>query len=107
MIFYAKQKYDHGTHAAFVLTWEDLIRAAEKRRVVVPRLLRREAAGDYVTVPGLLVLMEGAGWISPVVQRHRMTLFDQRQIDACIDRLAAGEFPEPPQSSTSASNTAK
>lgn len=96
------------------MKWEEIMLAAERRRVVVPRLMRREAAGDYLTVPGLLVLMEDAGWIKPVVHRHRMTLYDQRQIDACIDRLAGGEFPDAVQgatlgvpSSISESNTAR
>ena len=67
---------------------------------IAPRLIRREDAGVYLSAPKLLAEMEEAGWISPVVQRNRMTLFDVRQLDACVDRLAAGESPkdffEPP-----------
>jgi len=61
---------------------------------IAPRLIRREDAGLYLAAPKLLTEMEEAGWIAPVVSRNRMTLFDVRQIDACVDRLAAGESPK-------------
>jgi hypothetical protein len=58
-----------------------------------PRLLRAAAAGDYVGCEGLLKLMKDAGWIKPVVQRHRMTIYRRSDLDACCSRLDAGEFP--------------
>jgi hypothetical protein len=39
----------------------------------------------YVGAPELLEIMRTAGWIKPTVGRNRMTLFDQRLLDACID----------------------
>lgn len=58
-----------------------------------PRLVRREAAASYVTAPQLFAHMEKAGWIYPTVQKHAMTLFDLNDVDACIERLKAGEYP--------------
>jgi hypothetical protein len=41
--------------------------------------------------------MERAGWIKPTITGNRMTLFDVRAIDRCIDRLNEGEFPDAPR----------
>ena len=78
------------------MKWSDSQPAIEanRRAPSPPRLMRRETAGEYLAAPHMLTLMEHAGWIKPVVSRNRMTLFDLKQLDACIDRLAAGEFPE-------------
>ena len=62
-----------------------------------PRMLRVEDAGRYVGCPGLLVSMEKAGWIKPVIRKKRMTVFARRALDACCDRLEQGEIPECPQ----------
>jgi hypothetical protein len=58
------------------------------------RLTDAEGAGLYVKVPALFAKMREAGWIKPVVQRPRMTLFDLNQLDQCVERLASGDFPE-------------
>lgn len=62
-------------------------------RASTARLLNEHDAGQYVGVPALLNRMLKAGWIKPVVDRRKMRLFDVRQLDACCDRLALGEFP--------------
>lgn len=61
--------------------------------IIQPRLLRAEAAGHYVGCPGLLARMERAGWIKPVVQRKRMTVYQRSKLDECCERLERGEFP--------------
>jgi hypothetical protein len=58
-----------------------------------PRLLRKEAAEAYVGAPQLLVKLVRAGWLKPTVQRNRLTLYDQRRLDDCVERLNGGEFP--------------
>lgn len=63
--------------------------------VIEPRLLRAGDAGCYVGCPGLLKRMDAAGWIKPVVQRKKMTVYRRVDLDACCARLDAGEFPEP------------
>ena len=62
-----------------------------------PRLLRLEDAARYVGCLGMLVCMERAGWIKPVVRRKRMTLFARTKLDECCDRLEQGEIPDCPQ----------
>jgi hypothetical protein len=78
------------------MKWEDLQVEAERIRVVAPRLVRRDGCRSYVSAPQIFDLMEEAGWIKPVVSQNRMTLFDLQDLDACIDRLKAGEFPGQP-----------
>jgi hypothetical protein len=34
-----------------------------------------------------------AGWLKPVVQRHKLTLFDRRHVEACWMRILSGEIP--------------
>jgi len=58
-----------------------------------PRMMRKEDAGHHVGGPKLLSMMEKAGWIEPVVARHKMTLYDFKQLEECCDRLSRGEFP--------------
>jgi len=69
--------------------------AARQRRAsgIQPRLVRRQDAASYLTAPQLFVFLEEALWIIPTVNRHRMTLFDLNDVDACIERLKSGEFP--------------
>jgi hypothetical protein len=59
-----------------------------------PRLLRPDDAAGYVGGEGVLRLFVGAGWLAPVVQRKRLTLYRRADLDACCSRLDAGEFPE-------------
>ena len=65
--------------------------------ITAPRFLRSEDAGQYVGCPGLLARMVRAGWIKPVVQRKRLTLFSRAKLDVCADRMEGGEFPEDDQ----------
>ena len=65
--------------------------------IIPPRNLRAEVAGEYVGCPGLLARMVRAGWIKPVVQRKRLTLFSRARLDECCERLDRGEFPEDSQ----------
>jgi len=57
-------------------------------------LIDEKGAGIYLHIPQLLVKMEKAGWIKPVVKRGRMKLYRLKHLDHCVDRLEAGEFPE-------------
>lgn len=68
--------------------------SARRSAAVAPRLVRREAAAAYLSAPQLFALLEEAGWITPTVTRHRMVLFDMEDVDACIARLKAGDFPQ-------------
>lgn len=69
------------------MKYSEVIQAAPRT------LLRREQAADRFAAPQLFALMEKFKWIKPVVQRHRMTLFDSRDVDRCIERIAGGEYP--------------
>ena len=71
---------------------EVLIKAAKMERAV-PRLIRKGAAGLYLCAPELLMQMETAGWVEACVKKNRMTLYDIRDLDGCIERLRAGEYP--------------
>jgi hypothetical protein len=59
----------------------------------IPRLMRFDLAARYAGTPQLLLLMEQHGWITASVRRHKMKLYDRRLLDACCDRITAGEFP--------------
>jgi hypothetical protein len=78
--------------------YDEIVAAHEAgQHVVAPRFFRCEDARRYVGAPGLFTLMEQAGWIAPVVHKHRMTLFDREQIVKCCERIVVGEFPKPPE----------
>lgn len=34
-----------------------------------------------------------AGWIKPIVKRHKLTLYDRADIASCWARILAGEVP--------------
>ncbi len=34
-----------------------------------------------------------AGWLQPVVKRHKLLLFDWRNVEQCWERIKAGEKP--------------
>jgi hypothetical protein len=57
------------------------------------RLTDEAGAGFYVKIPALFRRMLDNGWIKPVVKKRKIKLYDLNQLDRCIDRLAAGEFP--------------
>ena len=39
----------------------------------------------------LLRRFEHAGWLKPFIRGNRLTRYDIRDLDTCIDRLKAGE----------------
>jgi hypothetical protein len=58
------------------------------------RLTDEKGAGIFLHQPALLAKMEKFGWIKPVVHRGKTKLYDLNQLDKCVDRLVAGEYPE-------------
>lgn len=59
------------------------------------RLMDQEDAADYVGGKLILDLFESAGWVKPVVRRHRLVRYDCNALDSACDRLARDEWPEP------------
>ena len=55
------------------------------------RGLSPEDASAYVGSKELLRQFERAKWVKPFIRGNRLTRFDIRDLDACIDRLKAGE----------------
>lgn len=52
-------------------------------------------AGAYVGSLDLMRRFEHAGWLKPFIRGNRLTRYDIRDLDTCIDRLKAGEvLPE-------------
>ena len=62
--------------------------------LIQPKLLRPADAAAYVGCEGMLKHFVESGWLKPVVQRKRLTLYRRADLDACCARLDAGEFPE-------------
>lgn len=56
------------------------------------RGLSPEEAAAYVGSKELLRQFERAKWLKPFVRGNRLTRFDIRDLDGCIDRLKAGEL---------------
>jgi len=56
-------------------------------------LLRRDQAALRVGAAQLFALMEKFKWIQPCLRKHRMTLFDSRDVERCIERITLGEYP--------------
>ena len=48
----------------------------------------------YMHQPALFKRMIDAGWIKPVVRGHKTVLWRYKHLEACVDRLEAGEVPE-------------
>jgi len=46
----------------------------------------------------LLEELVAAGWLKPVIRRHKLTLYDRGQIATCWARILAGELPNPEES---------
>jgi hypothetical protein len=57
------------------------------------RLLDETGAGAYVCIAALFRKMKEHGWIKPTVNKRKIKLYDADRLDACIERLNAGEFP--------------
>jgi hypothetical protein len=58
----------------------------------IRRGLSPEEAAAYVGSKELLRQFERAKWLKPFVRGNRLTRFDIRDLDVCIDRLKAGEL---------------
>lgn len=56
------------------------------------RGLSPEDAAAYVGSKELLRQFERVKWLKPFVRGNRLTRFDIRDLDGCIDRLKAGEI---------------
>jgi hypothetical protein len=54
------------------------------------RGLSPEEAAAYVGSKELLRQFEIAKWLKPFIRGNRLTRFDVRDLDGCIDRLKAG-----------------
>ncbi len=67
---------------------------AKFSELIRPRLLRPDEAARYVGGEGMLKRFVEAGWLRPIVQRKRLTLYRLADLDVCCSRLDAGEFPE-------------
>jgi len=63
------------------------MRYSQLRRGLYP-----EEAAAYVGSKELLRQFEGAKGLKPFVRGNRLTRFDIRDLDSCIDRLKAGEL---------------
>jgi hypothetical protein len=48
----------------------------------------------YVKQPALLHRGWKAGWIKPIVQRGKTVLWRYKHLEAFVDRLEAGDWPE-------------
>lgn len=56
------------------------------------RGLSPDESATYVGSKELLRQFERAKWLKPFIRGNRLTRFDIRDLDACIDRLKAGEL---------------
>ena len=54
---------------------------------------RPPEAADALGSAKLLAECVAAGWIKPVVQRHKLTLYDRAAIASCWGRILSGEMP--------------
>ena len=50
-----------------------------------------DEAASYIGSKELLRVLEKAGWVKPFVRGNRLTRYDLRDLDHCIERLKAGE----------------
>jgi hypothetical protein len=54
---------------------------------------RPPEAAEVLGSEKLLAECVTAGWIKPVIKRHKLTLYDRADIASCWTRLLAGEVP--------------
>jgi hypothetical protein len=52
------------------------------------RLLRPPEAAKYVGGEQVLAKLKEWGWLRPLVERKRLTVYDRCDLDAAVDRLA-------------------
>ena len=68
------------------LTLVDHMKYSQLRRGLSP-----DDAAAYVGSKELLRQFERSKWLKPFIRGNRLTRFDIRDLDGCIDRLKAGE----------------
>jgi hypothetical protein len=68
------------------LSLVDRMKYSQLRRGLSP-----DDAAAYVGSKELLRQFERARWLKPFISGNRLTRFDIRDLDTCIDRLKAGE----------------
>ena len=56
---------------------------------------RPDEAAAVIGSVQLLNEVVQAGWLKPVIQRHKLTLYDGLDIERCWIRICAGEQPQP------------
>ena len=56
---------------------------------------RPDEAAAVVGSMQLLKEFVAAGWLKPVVQRHKMTIYDFSDIAKCWQRVKSGDLPPP------------
>jgi hypothetical protein len=61
--------------------------------IVPPRILRLKAAQMYVGGEANLRTLIKVGWVKPIIQHHKNTSFDIRDLDLAIDKAKLDGFP--------------
>jgi hypothetical protein len=56
--------------------------------------LRPEEVAAVLGSKQLKTDLEAAGWLSPVIRRHKLTLYDASEVNRAWARLLAGEIPQ-------------
>ena len=70
------------------------IRGYMNTKVIKYGFRPREAA-NAIGSEGLFRRIVADGWIKPIVQQHKITIYDGNDVEACMDRLRSGELPNP------------
>lgn len=58
-----------------------------------PKLMRQRDAIRQVQSEGVLRRMIAGGWLAPAVRAKKYVAFRRSDVDACVNRLLAGEMP--------------
>jgi hypothetical protein len=65
----------------------DLLPGPTAPQTLPRRLCRDFEAAHYLRSAELLAELERAGWLVPTIRRHKLKLYDYRDLDTCIDRM--------------------
>ena len=63
------------------------------KRFHEPLLLRPDDVAAALGSAQLARQVIAAGWLTPVVRRHKLTLYDRADVIRAYARITAGEFP--------------
>ena len=66
---------------------------AKKSFEIIKYALRADEAGSALGAPAVLSACLDAGWIRPVIHRHKLLLFDKGDVAGCWLRIRNGETP--------------